>query len=165
MTSKDKKSKAGFLGANATIALNKRARFEYEILETLEAGLELKGAEVKSLRLGKATIVDSHAEWRDNDIWLINMTIEPYEAAVSYEKIDTKRPRKLLLHRREINKYMGSVTRQGYTLVPLKIYFNKKGIAKVELALARGKKLHDKRETVKDRDWGRDKQRILKENN
>ncbi len=163
MTAKDKKKKSAFLGANATIALNKRARFEYEILETLEAGLELKGAEVKSMRLGKATIADSFAEPRDDAIYLINMTVEPYTAAVHYESMDAKRPRKLLLHKKQIDKFRGLVTREGLTLVPLKAYFNDKGVAKIELALAKGKKAHDKREVTKEREWNRDKARIMKE--
>lgn len=163
MSGKDKKKKSAFLGANATIALNKRARFEYEIIESLEVGLELKGAEVKSMRLGKAVIADAFAEARDDALWIINMTIEPYAAAVFYEGIDPKRPRKLLLHKKQIDKYRGLVTREGLTLIPLKAYFNAKGIAKIELGLAKGKKLHDKREATKDREWGRDKARLMKE--
>ncbi len=164
MTSKETKSKSGFLEAGATVAVNKRARFEYEIIENIEAGLELKGAEVKSLRLGKASIAESYADSKDNDIYIINMLIEPYEAAVSYQSIDSKRTRKLLLHRKEINRLAGLVTRQGLTLIPLKLYFNKKGIAKIDLGVAKGKKLHDKRATVKDRDWNRNKARVMKEN-
>ncbi len=164
MASKDTKSKSGFLEAGATIAVNKRARFEYEIIENLEAGLELKGAEVKSLRLGKASIAESYATNQHNDIWIINMMIEPYEAAVSFQKLDSKRTRKLLLHRKEINRLAGLITREGLTLIPLKLYFNAKGIAKIDLGVAKGKKLHDKRAAVKDRDWNRDKARVMKEN-
>lgn len=163
MTAKAKSKKSSFLGANATIALNRRARFEYQILETLEAGLELKGAEVKSLRLGKASIGDAFAEKRENDIYLINMTIESYAASVSYEYLDPKRPRKLLLHRKQIDKLGGNVTREGLTLIPLKAYFNARGVAKIELGLAKGKKLHDKRETEKTRDWDRDKARLMRD--
>lgn len=164
MSTKDKNKKSSFLGADATIALNKRARFEYEILETLEAGIELKGAEVKSMRLGKAVIADSFAEYRDEAIHIVNMTIEPYTSAVHYEAMDAKRPRKLLLHKKQIDKFRGLITREGLTLVPLKAYFNKRGVAKIELALAKGKKSHDKREATKEREWNRDKARIMKEN-
>lgn len=164
MSAKDKKKKNPFLGANETIALNRRARFEYEILESLEAGIELKGAEVKSMRLGKANIADAFAEPRGAEIWLVNMTVEPYEAGVYYEKMDDRRPRRLLLHKKQVNKFMGAVTRDGLTLIPLKAYFNDRGIAKIELGLAKGKKLHDKRAATKDRDWERDKARIMKEN-
>ena len=164
MSAKDKKKKSAFLGADATIALNKRARFEYEIMETLEVGIELKGAEVKSMRLGKAVISDAFAEPRDEAIYIVNMTVEPYTAAVHYEAMDPKRPRKLLLHKKQIDKFRGLVTREGLTLVPLKAYFNGKGVAKIELALAKGKKSHDKREATKDREWSRDKARLMKEN-
>ncbi len=163
MAAKDKKTKSGFLGANETIALNRRARFEYEIIESLEAGIELKGAEVKSLRLGRATIADAFAEPRDNDIWLLNMTIETYAAGVAYEKMEPRRPRKLLLHRKQIGKFAGATTRDGLTLIPLKLYFNARGVAKLELGIAKGKKLHDKRATEKDREWSRDKARIMKD--
>src|SRR6266478_2192748 len=123
-----------------SVAENRKARFNYEIGEVVEAGIVLTGSEVKSLRLGKATIGESYADARDGEIWLINSNIPEYLQAGRYNHAP-KRPRKLLLHRRQINKLIGAVEREGMTLVPLKLYFNEKGRAKVELALARGKKL------------------------
>ena len=130
------------------VADNRRARFNYFIDETFEAGVALTGTEVKSLRVGKATIGESYADARGGEIWLINSNIPEYRQANRFNH-SPKRPRKLLLHKRQINKLVGAVEREGMTLVPLKLYFNEKGRAKVELALARGKKLYDKRETVK----------------
>ena len=144
------------------VADNRRARFNYEIGEVFEAGLALTGSEVKSLRGGKATIAESYADARDNEIWLINSTIPEYLQAARFNHLP-KRPRKLLLQRREINKLMGAVEREGMTLVPLKLYFNEKGRAKIEIALGRGKKLHDKRETERKRSWQREKGRLLRQ--
>ncbi len=144
------------------IAVNRKARFNYEIGETFEAGIALTGTEVKSLRVGKATIAESYADARGNEIWLVNANIPEYLQANRYNH-EPKRPRKLLLHRRQINKLIGAIEREGMTLVPLKLYFNPKGRAKLDLALARGKKLHDKRQTEKKRDWQREKGRLLRQ--
>ena len=140
---------------------NRKARFNYAIGETFEAGIALTGTEVKSLRDGKATIAESYAASRDGELWLYNANIPEYLQANRFNHAP-KRPRKLLMHKRQINKLIGAVEREGMTLVPLKLYFNEKGRAKVELALAKGKKLHDKRETEKKRDWGREKGRLLR---
>jgi SsrA-binding protein len=144
------------------IADNRKARFHYEIGETLEAGIALSGTEVKSLRNGKATIAESFAGPREGEIWLYNANIPEYLQASRFNHTP-KRPRKLLLHKRQISKLIGAVEREGMTIVPLKLYFNDKGRAKVELALARGKKLHDKRETEKQRSWDRERGRLLRQ--
>jgi SsrA-binding protein len=141
---------------------NRRARFDYEIGETFEAGLVLTGTEVKSLRNGKATIAESYATTKDGEIYLVNANIPEYLEANRFNH-SPRRDRKLLLHKREITKLAQGVERQGMTVVPLKIYFNEKGRAKIELALARGKKLYDKREADKRRDWSREKARLLRE--
>jgi len=143
------------------MAENRKARFNYAIEDTIEEGIALTGTEVKSIRTGKSTIAESYADSKDGEIWLINATIPEYLQGNRFNH-QPKRPRKLLLHRRQINKLMGAVQREGMALIPLKVYFNDKGRAKVELGLGKGKKLHDKRETEKERDWNRDKQRILK---
>ena len=144
------------------VADNRRARFNYEIGETFEAGIVLTGSEVKSLRAGKATIGESYADSRDGELWLINSNIPEYQQAGRFNHLP-KRPRKLLLHQRQINKLAGAVEREGMTVVPLKLYFNDKGRAKVEIALARGKKLHDKRETLKRRSWDRERGRLMRQ--
>src|SRR5580692_3177460 len=143
------------------VADNRKARFNYEIGEVFEAGIALTGTEVKSLRQGKATIAEAYADSRGGEIWLVNANIPEYLQGGRYNHAP-KRARKLLLHRRQINKLAGAVEREGMTLVPLKLYFNEKGRAKIELALARGKKLHDKRETEKKRSWEREKGRLLR---
>jgi SsrA-binding protein len=143
------------------VADNRKARFNYEIGETFEAGIALTGTEVKSLRLGKATIAESYADTRGGEIWLVNANIPEYLQASRFNHAP-KRPRKLLLHRRQIFKLAAGIEREGMTIVPLKLYFNEKGRAKVELALARGKKLHDKRETEKRRDWDRERGRLMR---
>ena len=143
------------------IADNRKARFNYEIGEVFEAGIALTGTEVKSLRGGKAAIAESYADARNGEIWLINCNIAEYLQAGRFNHAP-KRQRRLLLHRRQINKLAGAVEREGMTLVPLKLYFNEKGRAKLELALARGKKLHDKRETEKKRSWERERGRLLR---
>lgn len=141
---------------------NRRARFDYEIGDTFEAGLVLTGTEVKSLRTGKATIGESYASLdRAGEIFLVNANIPEYLQANRFNH-DPKRPRKLLLNAREIIKVKKALEREGMTLVPLKIYFNERGRAKAEIAIARGKKLHDKRETEKQRDWNREKSRVLR---
>ena len=141
---------------------NRKARFNYEIGEVFEAGIALTGTEVKSLRDGKAAIAESYAASRDGELWLYNANIPEYLQANRFNHAP-KRPRKLLLHRRQINKLIGAVEREGMTLVPLKLYFNERGRAKVEIALARGKKLHDKRESERKRSWERDRARLLRE--
>ena len=141
---------------------NRKARFNYEIGDIFEAGIALTGTEVKSLRVGKAAIAEAYADTRGGEIWLLNSNIPEYLQASRFNHAP-KRPRKLLLHRREIEKLIGAVERQGMTLVPLKLYFNDKGRAKIELALARGKKLHDKRETEKRRSWERERGRLLRQ--
>ena len=141
---------------------NRRARFNYEIGQTFEAGLALTGTEVKSLREGRSNITDSYAGERGGELWLYNAYIPEYLQANRFNH-ETRRPRKLLLHKREIDRLAGAVQREGMTVVPLKIYFNDRGRAKVELALARGKKMHDKRETEKKRDWNREKARVMRD--
>ncbi len=142
---------------------NRRARFDYEIGEIFEAGIMLTGTEVKSLRTGKATIAESYASVdRNGEVYLINATIPEYLEANRFNHAP-KRQRKLLLKSREIVKLAQGVERDGMTIVPMKIYFNDRGRAKIEIALGRGKKLHDKRETSKERDWNREKSRLMKE--
>ena len=143
------------------IADNRKARFNYEIGEVFEAGVALTGSEVKSLRLGKATIAESYDDPRAGEIWLVNANIPEYLQAGRFNHLP-KRPRRLLLHKNQINKLMGAVEREGMTLVPLKLYFNEKGRAKIEIALARGKKLYDKRQTEKKRSWERERGRLLR---
>ena len=145
-----------------TISENRKARFNYEIGEKFEAGIVLTGSEVKSMRAGKTSIAESYATSRDGELWLLNSNISEYKQAGRYNH-EPKRPRKLLLHQRQINKLIGAVEREGMTVVPLKIYFNDKGRAKVEIALAKGKKLHDKRESEKKRDWTRERGRLLRQ--
>jgi SsrA-binding protein len=154
-TKKDK-SKTG-----STIALNKKARHNYILEDRLEAGLALEGWEVKSLRAGKVQMVDSYVLLKDNQAWLFGCLITPLATASTHIHPDPTRTRKLLLHRDEIDRLVGAVERKGYSLIPTALYW-KKGRAKLEIALAKGKKEHDKRATLKDRDWKRDKQRILK---
>jgi SsrA-binding protein len=148
--------------AMKVVADNRKARFNYEIGETFEAGVALTGTEVKSLRAGKATIAESYADPRAGELWLVNSNIPEYLQANRYNHTP-KRPRKLLLHKRQINKLIGAVEREGMTVVPLKLYFNEKGRAKIQIALARGKKLHDKRETEKKRSWNRERERLLRD--
>jgi SsrA-binding protein len=148
--------------AAKTIAVNRRARYNYQIGETFEAGIQLAGTEVKSLRQSKATIAESYVSPENGEVWLVNATIPEYLQAGRFNH-EPRRPRKLLLHKREIGKLMGAVDREGMTIVPLKLYFNDRGKAKVEIALAQGKKLHDKREATKQRDWQREKSRLLRD--
>lgn len=145
-----------------TVAENRRARFDYAIDDVYEAGIVLTGTEVKSLRFGEGSIAESYAEVSDGQVWLINSNIPEFSHGNRFNH-EPKRPRKLLLHEREINKFHGAVARQGMTLVPLSIYFNGRGRAKVELALAKGKKAHDKRDSIKERDWKREQGRLLKD--
>ena len=145
-----------------TVAENRRARFDYFIEETVEAGIALSGTEVKSLRGGEGSIAESYAEVRGEEVWLVNANVPEFSHGNRFNH-EPKRPRKLLLHAREIEKLVGAVERKGMTLVPLSVYFNSKGRAKVELALAKGKQTHDKRQTIKERDWQRDKARLLRD--
>ena len=142
------------------VARNKRARHDYQILDTWEAGLVLSGTEVKSLRLGKANLSDAYGVVRDGEIYLLNLNVSPYERAGNFNH-DPTRTRKLLLHRREIRRLIGAVERQGLTLIPLDLYFTH-GVAKVTLALGKGKKLHDKRDTERQRDAEREIARALR---
>lgn len=144
------------------VAVNRKARFNYEIGEVFEAGIALTGTEVKSLRNGKATIAESYADARGGELWLVNANIPEYLQA-NRNNHEPRRARKLLLHRRQINKLIGAIEREGMTIVPLKLYFNKRGRAKMEIALARGKKLHDKRASIKKRDWSREKGRLMRQ--
>lgn len=145
-----------------SVATNRKARFNYEILETFEAGIMLTGGEVKSLRAGHATINESYASVEAGELYLINAHIMEYGAAKGgFVKQVAARPRKLLVHRKELDKIMGAIEQKGKTIVPLELYFNPRGKAKVRIALAVGKDLVDKREDIKKRDWNRDKQRIL----
>jgi len=144
------------------VAENRKARFNYEIGDTYEAGIALTGSEVKSLRSGKATIAESYADSKAGELWLVNANIPEYLQAGPFNNHTPKRPRRLLLHQREIDRLATGVEREGMTIVPLKLYFNERGRAKVELALARGKKLHDKRETLKKRSWDREKSRLMR---
>ncbi len=144
------------------VAENRKARRDYHIEETFEAGLMLVGTEVKSLRSGKANIAESYASDENGELFLYNAHIPEY-AQASRSNHSPRRPRKLLLHRREMHKLIVGIQREGMTVVPLRLYFNDRGIAKLEIALAKGKKLHDKRETEKRRDWDRQKARLMRE--
>jgi SsrA-binding protein len=146
-----------------TAAQNRKARFEYHIEDTLEAGLVLTGTEVKSLRSGQASINESYASVKGGEIFMINAHIPEYAKAHAHLQHEPRRPRKLLLHKNEMNKLIGAVQRKGVTIVPLAIYFNPRGIAKVSLGIASGKKKQDKRESIKDRDWQREKSRLMRE--
>jgi SsrA-binding protein len=144
------------------VAENRKARFNYQIGEVLEAGIALTGTEVKSLRQSRANIAESYVSPEGGEIWLVNANIPEYLQANRFNH-QPRRARKLLLHRRQANRLIGAVQREGMTIVPLRLYFNERGRAKVEIALAQGKKLHDKRETEKARDWQREKGRLLRE--
>lgn len=145
-----------------TVAENRRARFDYAIEDVYEAGIMLRGTEVKSLRFGDGSITESYAEIKDEEVWLINSNIPEFSHGNRFNH-EPKRPRKLLLREREISKLHGKVARDGMTLVPLSVYFNERGKAKVELALAKGKNVRDKRETAKERDWKREQGRIMRD--
>jgi len=145
-----------------TVAENRRARFDYFIEDVFEAGIALTGTEVKSLRFGEGSIAESYAEVKDGQVFLINSNVPEFSHGNRFNH-EPKRPRKLLLHEREIAKLTGAVERKGMTLVPLSIYFNGRGRAKVELALAKGKNVADKRQTIKERDWKREQQRLMRD--
>jgi len=144
------------------IAENRRARFDYFLEDNIEAGIQLLGTEIKALRDGRANIAESYASVEGREIVLINADIPPYKQANRFNH-EPRRPRKLLLHRKQIDKLMGAVQRDGQTIIPLKLYLNDAGKAKLEIALAKGKKLHDKRETSAERDWQRDKARLMRD--
>ena len=158
MSGKAKKQKGEH---SNTIAQNKKARFEFFIEENLEAGIALEGWEVKALRAGRAQITESYVLLRDGEAYLFGAHVPPLPTASTHVHPDPSRTRKLLLHRRELDRLIGAVERKGYTLVPLSMYWNK-GRAKLDIGLAKGKKLHDKRDTEKDRDWERQKSRLMK---
>jgi SsrA-binding protein len=144
------------------IAENRRARFDYFLEETFEAGISLTGSEVKSLRLGKANIAESYANAEGREISLVNAYIPPYGPANRFNH-EPRRPRRLLLHRRQIDKLLGAVRREGRTIIPTRLYWNDKGLAKLELALAKGKSAPDKRQTEADRDWKREQGRLMRD--
>ncbi len=161
---KKKDKKAGLISVNQTVAENRRARFDYALEDKFEAGIVLVGTEVKSLRMGQCSLNESYiGPSRQGEMFLYNATIPEYSQAGPKMQHETNRPRKLLLHKREINKLAGAVSREGYSIIPLRLFFDARGLAKVELALAKGKKLHDKRETEKKRDWNKQKSRIMRE--
>ncbi|CEF55882.1 SsrA-binding protein SmpB [Acetobacter ghanensis] len=161
MSGKSGKSSKSTMISHGMVAQNRKARFNYAIKETVEAGLVLKGPEVKSLRLGRATIGEAFAGERNGELWLFNSYIPEYQGGV-LSRFDSRAPRKLLMHRKQVQKFMGAIAKQGATLVPLDIHFNDRGLAKVTLGLGVGKKSVDKRQTVADRDWQRDKARLLR---
>lgn len=161
MSSKNDKSKSGWI-SHGLVAENRRARFDYEIADTLEAGIVLSGTEVKSLRQGKAQIAKSYASPEHGELWLINAHIPEYLQGNRFNH-DEKRPRKLLVSKKQLSRLDAEVARAGNTIVPLKLYFNDQGRAKLLIGLGKGKKNYDKRATSRDRDWNRDKARIMKE--
>ena len=155
--------KKPLLSVNATIAENRRARYDYAVEETFEAGIVLTGTELKSLRLGQCSLNEAHAGLKFGELYLMNAHIPEYQQAGKHLQHTPKADRKLLLHKKEINRLLGATQREGYTVIPLKMYFNERGRAKVLLGLAKGKKTVDKRESIKARDWARQKQRVMKE--
>ena len=162
MAQKKDTPRKNYLTAGQMIAQNRRARFDYELDTPIEAGIQLTGSEVKSLRQGLASIGESYVGEKDGELYLLNATIQEYTQSPIHSQHAPKRPRKLLLHAKEVARMIGSIQREGYTVVPTRLYFNARNMVKIEIALGKGKKLHDKRATEKSRDWGRAKQRILK---
>ena len=160
MAKKDKKH--ALLSVDAVITDNRKAHFEYFLEDKIEAGIVLTGTEVKSLRHGQCGLQESHIGVKQGELYLINAHIPEYSQAGPHLQHAPRRPRKLLLNARQRDRMMGAVNRDGYTIVPTKIYFNAKGMAKIEIALAKGKKEYDKRETIKQRDWNRQKSRVLR---
>ena len=148
--------------AQKNVAENRKALHDYHVLETLEAGIVLLGTEVKAIREGRVNLRDSFARVEDGEVYLYNVNISPYSHR-GYADHEPMRRRKLLLHRRQIDRLIGAVQREGRTIIPVKLYWNDKGMAKLEIALAKGKKIHDKRQTEADRDWQRDKARLLRD--
>jgi len=144
------------------VADNRRARFDYELLEKFEAGIELKGSEVKSLRVGQINLAEAYAAMKGNELFLLNSNVPEYREANRFNH-EPKRPRKLLLHAKEINRLASGVLKEGLTIVAVKMFFNPRGRVKVDIALAKGKRAADKRETIKERDWNREKSRLLRD--
>lgn len=161
MAGKNKKKTKDLI--DGTVAVNRRARFDYDVQETIEAGIVLTGTEVKSLRTNGASLSEAYAGLKDGEIYLINVQIGEYPNAPKAFQHEPKRPRKLLLHRRERDRLIGAIKRDGMTLVPVSLYFNKRGICKLQLGIAKGKREIDKRETIKERDWQRRKGNLLRE--
>lgn len=157
-----KAKKTELISKSQTVADNRRARFDYFLEEKFEAGIELTGTEVKSLRHGHCSFNECYAGEKQGEIWLYNCYIAPYAPAGAHLQHDAKRPRRLLLRKKQIDKVFGASRREGYTIVPVRIYFNDRGIAKVEIALAKGKAEYDKRETIKKREWNREKSKVLR---
>jgi SsrA-binding protein len=155
--------KKPLLSVNATITDNRRARYDYAVEETFEAGIVLTGTELKSLRLGQGSLNEAHAGMKQGELFLMGMHIPEYAPAGAHLQHTPRADRKLLLHKREVARLVGSISRDGYTLIPLKMYFNARGRAKVLLGVAKGKKNIDRRETIKARDWSRQKQRLMKD--
>ena len=149
-------------GQAKTIAENRRARFDYFLEDNVEAGIQLLGTEIKALRDGRANIAESYAAVEGREIVLINADIPPYKQANRFNH-EPRRPRKLLLHRKQIDRFIGAVQKDGQTIIPVRLYLNEDGKAKLEIALAKGKKLHDKREASAERDWQRDKARLMRD--
>ncbi len=157
----EKKTKKGMI-SHGVAAQNRRARYDYTIGETIEAGMALVGPEVKSLRAGRATLSEAWAGERDGEMWLFNCTIPEWQAGSTVARFEPTRPRKLLLHRKQVLELIGNIAREGATIVPMQIHFNEKGRAKVLLGVAEGRKKHDKRHAIADRDWARDKARLMR---
>ncbi|MBU6235547.1 MAG: SsrA-binding protein SmpB [Alphaproteobacteria bacterium] len=151
-----------FLTAGQPVAVNKRARFDYFLETPVEAGIQLTGSEVKSMREGHASINEAYVGEKNGELYLLNANIQEYPQAPRHLQHTPTRPRKLLLHKKEVDKFMGAIKREGYTLIPTRLYFNSRNMVKLEIALGKGKKLHDKRATEKSRDWGRAKNRLMK---
>ena len=160
MAAKKDGKKSGLI-AHGVVAQNRKARFNYTIKDTVEAGLVLKGPEVKSLRHGRATLTEAWAGEREGELYLFNAYIPEYQGGV-LSRFEPRAPRKLLVHRKQMRELLGAVTRQGATLVPLQIHFNDRGRAKVLLGLAEGRKKHDQRAAIAERDWQRDKARLMR---
>ena len=163
MTGKDDHKRRHFLTAGQPVAVNRRAHYDYALETPVEAGIQLSGSEVKSLREGHASIGEAYVGEKHGELYLLNATIQEYPQAPAHLQHLPKRPRKLLLHKREVDKFLGAIRREGYTLIPTRLYFNAKNMAKLEIALDKGKKLHDKRATEKSRDWNRAKSRLMKQ--
>lgn len=159
---KKKDKKNALLSTDVTISDNRKANFDYFLEDKIEAGIVLTGTEVKSLRHGQCGLQESHIAPKKGALWLINAHIPEYQQAGPHLQHAPRRHRKLLLSQRQIDRMLGAVQRDGYTIVPTRIYFNAKGLAKLEIALAKGKKEYDKRQTIKERDWNREKQRVLR---
>jgi len=158
-----KKPTVHYIRNGEQISFNKKAKFDYEISESLEAGIVLEGAEVKSLRFNGTSLAEAHVGAMEGKIYLFNLNIKEYQFAPRQFSPEAKRPRALLLSKKQQNKFLGAVQREGYALVPISIYFNKRGLVKIELGLGKGKKEYDKRATIKERDWNREKRRVMTE--